>query len=208
MFLKNTYDRMFRKTQPQPDNKTDLYDVLHNSYKSNDKASKNINGYELDEELSNDNHKVYYNPNETDNKKILISYRGTQNLDDIKTDAYVAVGKLRDTKRYDQSVDVLKKAKGKYGQSGATLTGSSLGGSIASATATDKDRVITYNQGNGLFGSNHNVKSKDNTHYRTKGDLVSFLGIHKSKTLNNDNLKPDFLNSHNLRNIKGKRIFF
>ena len=47
------------------------------------------------------------------------------------------------------------------------------------------------------------------THYRTNGDLVSALNTRSkhTKTLSNNNWFKDPLNSHNVKNLKNKKIF-
>ena len=54
----------------------DLYETLSESYKPASEAKKNIgNGYILDDQLSNINHKVYYNKDKERNNRLLITYR-------------------------------------------------------------------------------------------------------------------------------------
>lgn len=137
----------------------------------------------------------------------MVSYRGTNDFEDIGTDAYLAFGKLRDTKRYEQSDDVLKKSKSKYSEDNALLTGHSMGSSLAKSVARDGDKVITYNSGNGLFGSNFNNKTKDIKQYRTSGDLVSLLPSTNTTTLRNRNWFKNVLTNHKLDNIKNEDIF-
>jgi len=81
-----------------------LHDVLNNSYASRDKqkgAFKN-QGYVFDSDLSDVNQQIYYNPRE---KKLLYSVKGTNplSLKDLGTDAYLALGKLKDTIRYKEA---------------------------------------------------------------------------------------------------------
>ena len=41
---------------------TTLFDVLNNGYKDKKKKSKNLNGYVMDEQLSNKHYQTYYDP--------------------------------------------------------------------------------------------------------------------------------------------------
>jgi hypothetical protein len=90
-----------------------LAKVLKVGYKSKEKQGKVMNryGYKIDKDLSNDNQQVYFNPNE---KKLLYNVTGTHNLTDVGTDVYLGLGKLKDTNRYKQADETLKKAKTKY----------------------------------------------------------------------------------------------
>ena len=184
-----------------------LYDTLNESYKSNKDANRNLGGYMLDQDLSNDNHKVYYNKDKARGDRVLVSYRGTSNLNDIGTDAYLALGKLRDTNRFKQSDEVLHKAKHKYNEENAILAGHSLGNSLARATAKKHDKVIGYNAGNGIFGNNFNTKTDNERSYRTGGDWISLLSNKKTKTLKNKNWFQNALNNHTIENIKHEKLF-
>jgi hypothetical protein len=177
------------------------------SYKSVKDSRKDLNGYILDEDLSNINHKVYYNKDKERGKRLLLTYRGTSNINDLGTDAYLAFGKLRDTKRFQESDDVFKQAKGKYNEDNALLTGHSMGSNLARAVARNGDKVITYNAGNGIFGSNFNTKTNDITNYRTSGDLASVIPSTKpTKTLRNRNFFKNILTNHSVRNLKNEDI--
>ena len=76
----------------------DLYDVLKSSYANADSQRSSLGryGYQRDDDLSNDNEQVYYNPIK---QKILYDVAGTHNLSDVGTDAYLAFGHLKDTNR-------------------------------------------------------------------------------------------------------------
>ena len=83
-----------------------LKDVIKNSYAKN--KSKSLKGYNLDEDLSNHNQQVYFNPND---KKLLYSITGTHNLADVGTDLMLGLGRIKNTKRYKEAEDTLKNAK-------------------------------------------------------------------------------------------------
>jgi hypothetical protein len=92
-------------------NKLTLYDTLKASYKPNEEAFKlKRYGYDLDKSLSNDNQQVWYNPKKN---KLLYTIAGTHNVQDVGTDIYLGLGKLKDTNRYKEADKTLKTAQEK-----------------------------------------------------------------------------------------------
>ena len=87
----------------------------------------------IDKELSTPESLVIKKPN----GKVEIAYRGTQlsgkpNLEDIYTDATIAVGADRTTRQFQAAEDQIEKAINKYGKNNIDhLTGYSLGGTKA-----------------------------------------------------------------------------
>jgi len=149
-----------------------LSKVLKVGYKSTEKQGKVMNryGYKIDKDLSNDNQQVYFNPNE---KELLYNVTGTHNLTDVGTDIYLGLGKLKDTSRYKQADQTLKKAKAKYGVSSATVTGHSLGASVSQGIAKPEDQEYSLNAG---YTIGQKTKGGNQHNYRTQGDVVSLLG--------------------------------
>jgi hypothetical protein len=184
-----------------------LYDALKSSYgdkQSRDKLTQA--GYKYDSMLSNHNQQVWYNPNE---KKLLYNVAGTHNLKDWGTDAYLLAGKLKDTNRYKEADDTLKQAKLKYSPANTTVTGHSLGSTIANQIASKggKDKVFALDGG---FTFGQKISKNKNFHnYRTDGDLVSLLGVGLGNmtTLKNKNWLKDPLTAHNVDNIKNEQIY-
>jgi len=83
-----------------------LHEAIYSSYHPKEgKAILGKKGYIYDDKLSNHNESVYYNPTE---KKLLYNVAGTHNLRDWGTNAYLAVGKLKDTNRYKEADRILK----------------------------------------------------------------------------------------------------
>jgi hypothetical protein len=164
-----------------------LYDVLKNSYASVKNQKQNMNGYIRDAELSNDNQQTYYNPS---SKKLLVSVSGTHNISDLGTDAYLALGHLKDTNRYKEADNILNRAKSKYNTDHATIAAHSLGGSIGQYIGSSKDKVITLDKG-ATIGTP--TRGNENA-YRSAGDAVSLLNANatRTKTLNNNS----FLGNH------------
>ena len=184
--------------------KPSLHEVIKLSYADKQKQQEGLkhHGYNYDSRLSNDNHQVYYNPNE---EKLIFSVTGTHKPSDWLTNAYLGVGKLKDTTRYQESEKALKEAKQHYNPKSVSITGHSQGGTTASYIAQPSDNVFTLDKGTTINqGYRNNEKA-----YRTNNDVVSVLGVLNKNmvTLGNKNLFKDPLNAHNVDNIKDEEIY-
>jgi predicted alpha/beta-fold hydrolase len=178
----------------------DLYNAL-NSYTDEGRGALAKEGYTYDYDLSNHNQQVFYNP---ELKKMIYNVRGTHNLDDVKTDVALALGRLQDTNRYKEARTTLQKAKEKYAPAETHITGTSLGGTIAQYIPDKTDKVYTYNKGVAI-----GAKTRSNEKaYRTSGDLVSLMGWGQKHmiTLPNRNYLRNVLTNHFTSNIKNKGI--
>jgi hypothetical protein len=151
-----------------------LHDVLKSSYMDKNKQANELakHNYKYDSMLSNHNQQIYYNP---DDRKLLNVVTGSHNLADWGTDAYLAVGKLKDTNRYKEADRTLKEAKKKYGIDSATVAGHSLGASIGSYIAGSGDQFYGLDAGY-TIGQKTRSRDGNHHHYRTTGDVVSALG--------------------------------
>ena len=186
-----------------------LYDTIKYSYKPLNEQEEfyKRQGYQLDKSLSNDNQQVLYNPN---TKKLLYNIAGTHKLSDWGTDLNLALGNLKNTSRYKEADERLKQAKQKYGVNSATISGHSLGSSIGSYIAKPEDKAYLLNGGYTIgqksrdYGGNHKF-------YRVGGDLVSLFGARNDGVMNTLNNKhgylTNFLDAHNVEQIKDKNIF-
>jgi len=161
-------------------NKLNLYEALEASYETPKQAKERLKRYNyyVNEELSNGDIKVAYNPV---TKKLLFLGAGTHKASDFGTDAYLGAGKLKSTRRFKDAQALLKKAKQAYNVENATIIGHSLFGTIASYIGSKKDKVITYNKGATIAQGSRDNESA----YRSTGDLVSILasGDKNMKTL-------------------------
>ena len=83
-----------------------------------------LDEFVLDRELSSEEHSIFHNQK---TGETVITYRGTTNLDDVKTDSNIALGNEKNTKRYERSEEVFLKTKEKYGNDNIVVTGHSLG---------------------------------------------------------------------------------
>jgi hypothetical protein len=184
--------------------KPSLHEVLKLSYSNRDKQKEGLKkyGYNYDDNLSNHNQQVYYNPKK---QKMIYSITGTHNVKDWSTNAYLGLGKLKDTDRYKESDETLKKAKEIYKPRKVAITGHSQSGATASYIAKPEDKVYTLDKAT-TIGQSYRPNEKA---YRTSGDLVSILGInHKNmETLANKNLFKNVLTNHSVDNIKNEKIF-
>ena len=135
-------------------------------------------------------------------------------------------GGLKDTTRYKDADEVLKKAKEKYNPSKVDITAHSLGGRIAQDISKKSDNIHVLDSGQTLGqkvkgGPNRNI-------YRSSGDVVSLSSAwnHNVQTLANPHTSKiipalfskdprkiavagaiDAWNSHSIENIKGSDIF-
>lgn len=188
-------------------NQVSLYNALKSSYGDKQAKAQLANaGYNYDSMLSNHNQQVWYNPTE---KKLLYNVAGTHNLSDWGTDVYLAMGKLKDTNRYKEADNILKQAKAKYNPANTTVTGHSLGSTIANQIASkgNGDQVYALDGG---FTIGQKISNNPNFHnYRTAGDVVSILGAPSKNmmTLANENLLKDPLTAHHVENIQGKNLY-
>lgn len=136
-------------------------------------------------------------------------------------------GGFKDTDRYKQADETLKKAKAKYDESETILTGHSLGGRIIQDISKKTDKVYALDAGSTIGqkvkgGPNRNI-------YRTSGDVVSGTTAWSPnvQTLTNPHtfkILPavgmvtkdpravavagaiDAWNAHSIENIKGSKI--
>lgn len=137
-------------------------------------------------------------------------------------------GGFKDTDRYKQADETLKKAKAKYAPTETAITGHSLGGRIVQDIAKKGDKVFALDAGQTI---GQKVKGGDNRKiYRSAGDVVSLASAWNPhvQTLTNPHLHKilpavatftkdpralgvataiDAFNAHNIDNIKGSKIF-
>ena len=202
-----------------------LHQIVKNSYAKN-KANQ-MGGYEYDQQLSNHNHQVYYNPKD---KKLLFSVTGSHNASDWLNNIKLGLGYgFKQSNRYKESHQTLRDAKKKYNINNATVVGHSQSGYTAQHISSAGDKVLTLDKAATIGG---NLKSGD--HYRTSGDIVSTFDTGKThmKTLPNSHGSSllgtafkagvslftgnpllgfsainDIVKSHDVDNIKDHKIF-
>ena len=122
--------------------------------------------------------------------KAYVAYKGTNLTDvqDLYTDYQIAIGDAKTTRLFRQGLGVAKKAVEKYGRDNVTLTGHSLGSTIALyANSETGARVVGFAPGVGLSmvaesaleaaaASVFRRKINNNTKvYAVRRDPISFL---------------------------------
>jgi hypothetical protein len=134
------------------------------------------------------------------------------------------VGGFKDTTRYKEADETLKKAKAKYNPAETAITGHSLGGRIVQDIAKKSDKVFALDPGQTI---GQKVKGNQNV-YRSAGDIVSLAsaGSKNLKTLPNPHVRTiipalikgdpkqigiaaaiDSYHAHDIGNIKDSDIF-
>jgi hypothetical protein len=169
--------------------------LLNESYSK--KPKKNIDGYELDEELSKGRSKVYYNP---ETKHSVVAHRGTSGLKDwLNNMAYAVGGKkaYKMTDRYKEAEAQQRKAEEKYGHKNISTIGHSQGGLQAELLGKRTGEIITLNKATRPFTER---KQENQTDIRTKGDVVSKLNSNKyDVNINNTSQNP--ITSHKIKSL-------
>lgn len=128
--------------------------------------------YEYDHDLSTDQNRVYkYSHNNIE--EIVIVYRGTATCRDWYTNILCFFGLKYLSFRYWRSVDIVKKAKIKYGSKKINGVGHSLGSFLLEESKADGIR-ITYNKLISLVDIGKKIDSNQ-LDIREKDDLVSIF---------------------------------
>ena len=173
------------------------------------RAPENRKGAGYDPELSNAEVAVYRSA--PGRARPLVAFRGSVNADDAKTDAFLALGRLKDTDRWKRTAEHLRRVREAVGE--YDLTGHSLGGTLAQLAHDElgaipgshgnerkNSQLVAFNPGATILGT---VPGRDGRVYSTHGDVVSALShvTHKDVRV----LKPtggdDLLGAHGVANF-------
>ena len=187
------------------ENMNELKAGLRASYKPNPEAADILSemGYSLDFQLSGQRAKVFTDSN----GKPYISFRGTQNMHDVGTDAkaYLGLGLGERSKRVAHTKQVVQQVRDKYGVE-PTVIGHSLGGWLAEQSGGKGD-VVTYNK----MATGRSVGNKKQTDVRTTNDVASAITMlvkpRKNKTISIKNKSWNPLVSHGTKALKMKNMF-
>jgi len=124
-------------------------------------------------------------------KEVVVAYAGTRpwRIDDIATDVQLARGNLHRTKRFNRAKETLARVRAALPGYRVTLTGHSLGGSLAERVASEGVSAVSFNPGRRIDKPLQRLKSKfqgrlrkdDDSRYNTRSyisryDIVSAGG--------------------------------
>ena len=118
----------------------DMKGLLKASYKKN---NKDVNNFEIDNDLSTKKVKVF---KDKDTNQVVVSHRGTSDLKDVITDVKMLFGNYKNDPRYKESKKVQQLAQDKYGKENITTVGHSLGAKLAEDLGRDTKEIITFNK--------------------------------------------------------------
>ena len=173
-------------------------DLIEAGYSRTGKAEDigNLYGLKLDKQLSNINHKVFYDKE----RNPTVVFRGSKSKDDAMTDGLLAVGLEKYSTRFRDSKNLIDDVRKKYNNKPILTTGHSLGGSLAEYSGGDK--IITVNKGVGFGGIGKEISNKQ-TDIRTGKDVVSLLSKtqHGSKKINIKTNEINPLREHSHKNL-------
>jgi hypothetical protein len=146
----------------------DFKALLNKSY---DSKISNHDDFIVDKELSGKRVQVYHNPK---NNQVVISHRGTNDINDWINNIRVGLFNDKSSNRYKHAEKIQKEAYNKYGlDKNYTTIGHSLGANIAKTVSKPNDEVIAYNGYTTPYDVN---KNKTNQYdIRTNTDIVSYL---------------------------------
>ena len=119
-----------------------IKEALNESYKKRDKTKKEIDGFVLNETLSDNEAQVYWNPI---SQKAMVVHRGTASIGDVFQDvAYGLTGYKG--RRFKKAERVQKEAERLYGADNISSLGHSLGSLLASDVGHRSKEIINYNK--------------------------------------------------------------
>jgi hypothetical protein len=188
---------------------------LHTILKSGYSLDPNLQRTELgkynyvrDDELSDMNRQVYFHPE----KGVLYNINGTSKPSDWLTNGQIALGIT--TNREKSEKNNIEKTRKKYPDQPVHITGSSLGGFLASKIAKPQDKITTFNKASLPFTPIRN----NERHIRVGSDIVSLptLGTKHTNTINSNpsydialmrNPFKKVLQDHSVNNLKNKNIY-
>jgi len=134
--------------------------------------------------------------------RALVAFRGSSNLADVKTDGYLALGKLRDTDRWKRTAAHAERIRSVVGN--FDVTGHSLGGTLAQHVHDDMkapdSQLVAFNPGATVLGT---IPGLGGRVYSTHGDAVSALShvTHKDVRVLKAEGGDDLLGAHGMANF-------
>ena len=160
--------------------------------------NKNVyDGWTLDKENSKVDSKVFVH---NDNKIIVVVFRGTTNLKDVKDDLSILTSREYKNKRWQKARKLVKKVNEKYKPRGflVYVVGHSLGASLAEFSSRHTgNETVGFSRGNLKIGQN--IKNPNYKDVYNKYDPISGLvSTHKGAT---EHKKADGINKHSMINF-------
>ena len=184
--------------------------------KPNDRDN-NIDGYDYDKSLSNQDVAVYHNPK---TEKTIVSWRGTSQVRDLKPDLGIALSRFANTKRFAEADEKLQEVVNKYGIENIRLSGHSLAGKIAQDLGVKYGiRTDTFNAGSTPLGISRDIintiscnilptqeckNSSLITNHTVAGDPISNWNFFSNQ--NHKIYRARSLNPHSMSNFLGMDI--
>lgn len=141
----------------------ELKEFLNESYNKN--AKENVDGFQLDKDLSSDTAKVYYNP---ETGRAVVAHRGTSGVKDWANNLAYAVGAYKYTDRYKKGKTAQDAAEKKYGKENISTLGHSQGSVNARLLGKDTKEIINLNP-----AYRFEIPAKNEYTVRSSGDVVS-----------------------------------
>lgn len=166
-----------------------IKNLIKNTY---DRKSDNIDGYEIDPELSGKRVSVYYNK---ENGKTVVSHRGTSGAADWLNNLAYGVGRYDKTKRLKHAKNIQKQAEDKYGTDNLYNLGHSQSGIINRKVAKNAKASINVNP-----ASMYEKKRKNEINIRTQYDPVSAMNNNIDIQTKSKNIF-DVLGNHSVDNL-------
>lgn len=181
-----------------------LVDALKSSYgERSGEARLHAAGYLKDEALSSKHQSIYYSPKDS---HLLVNVRGTQEVSDLIPDTAILLGRLKETRRFKEAQEAHDRAVAKYHPRNVTVTGHSLGGSIASELATAPEtKKVTFNKGVSPFVSKPNAKGEKA--YRTALDPISVFAAGKKGTKTVGAIRINPFAAHSYKSLQKSKIY-
>ena len=161
-----------------------LLEMSFNCYGNPDDNIGIPDGYVLSEIGGGDNgFKTRIYKNESNPNEIIIAYAGTDNPADFISDIQMAIDKLPD--QYTQALNTYNRIKSENPNANITITGHSLGGSlaqlVAAKTGAEATTFNSYGTSNfSIFAGINPAKKYDNiTNYNVATELLNIVNITK-----------------------------
>ena len=150
-------------------------------------------GWELDKSNSKVDSKVFVK-----NNIVVIAFRGTVNLKDVKDDVSILTSREYKNTRWQKARKLVKKMNEKYKGFKIFVTGHSLGSNISEfATRHIGNETVGFSRGNLKIGQK--IKNENYKDIYNKYDPISGLvSTHKGKS---EHKQADGLNKHSMINF-------